>query len=392
MKKRISNISSENRLLIVLAFVSLSTGIWSKYRQLWLQDAGYSIAGISRILSVALICSSVVSFIISVFSTKIKIKDIVALAFIFRIISMIGLLVFDSDYLIKLCVLLCIMCEVIFSISFYPLLNFESKKEIFKRKMLVDYFFKDIGVVACGLLFGVSLGKYVFDYNWCLIISIVAALFAFLFLIPLKSHQKNKKSTSLKKSLNSIFSNRINRGYLIKELIGYIAYGIVFDLMMLILTNYIGFDVTFTSIFIIVSNMFGTVFSFVVSKFSKNYSVSLSAIIKYGTRSLVFFIAFLLNKNIVFIFAIIYSYIMSRILEDKVTGSFLEIIDEDSQFLFGNLRYFTLSLGEGIGAFLAGVLISHSLRVLFLGASVCIFMITVILVYLDKIKKDYKNS
>ena len=390
--KKILDMKNDSRLLVVLAFVSLSTGIWSKYRQLWLQDAGYSITGISKILSVALICSSVVAFIISIFSSKIRVKDIVALSFIFRILSMIGLLIFRSDYMIKTCTLLCIMCEVIFSISYYPLISFEAKKDVYKRKMLVDYFFKDIGIVSCGLLIGVSLGNYVFDYDGCLIVSIISALFAFLFLMPLHSHQRNKKSTSLMKSLKAIFNNKINRGYLIQELIGYIAYGIVFDLMMLILINYIGFNVTFTSIFIIVSNMFGTIFAFLFSKVSKKYSISLSSLIKFGTRGIVFFLAFLINKNIMFIFAIIYAYIASRILEDKVTGSFLELIDNDNQFLYGNLRYFILSLGEGIGAFLAGVLISNSLKVLFLGAGICMGIITLSYIYLNKLINDSKNG
>ena len=95
------------------------------------------------------------------------------------------------------------MCEVIFSISFYPLLSFESKnKDTYKRKMLVEYLFKDVGVIGCGLLFGVSLEKFVFDYDWCLIITIISGLLAFLFLINLDSHQhKNVKSNTLKKSL-----------------------------------------------------------------------------------------------------------------------------------------------------------------------------------------------
>ena len=202
-------VKNENRLMIVLAFMSLSTGIWSKYRQLWLQDVGYSITDISRIISVALICSSLLSFIISLFSSKVRVKHIVAMSFILRTISLITLLIIRNDFIIKICTLLCIMCEVIFSISFYPLLSFESKNNgAFKKKMLINYLFNDIGVVACGLLIGVNLGKYVFDYNWCLIISCITGLLAFLFLIPLNSHQhKRLKSSSLKGSLKKICTN-----------------------------------------------------------------------------------------------------------------------------------------------------------------------------------------
>ena len=164
MGRKKLNVKNENRLMVVLAFMSFSTGIWSKYRQLWLQDAGYSVTGISRILSVALICSSVITFVLSLFSSKIKVKHIVSLSCIFRTFSMLILLFTRNNFIIKTATLLCIMCEVIFSIAFYPLLSFESRSNgAFKKKMLVDYFFKDIGIVSCGLLFGISLGKYVFD-------------------------------------------------------------------------------------------------------------------------------------------------------------------------------------------------------------------------------------
>ena len=61
-------------LMLVLGFMSISTGIWSNYRQLWLQTVGFDVTDISRILSVGLVCSAIISFIISSFSTKIKIS------------------------------------------------------------------------------------------------------------------------------------------------------------------------------------------------------------------------------------------------------------------------------------------------------------------------------
>ena len=110
--------------------------------------------------------------------------------------------------------------------------------------------------------------------------------------------------------------------------------------MMLILTNYIGFEVSYASIFIIVANMFATIFSYIFSKVSKNYSVALSAFIKYGTRAIIYIIAFKINTIFMFIFTISYAFIMCRVLEDKVTGTFVEQIEEKNQFLFGNIWYF----------------------------------------------------
>ncbi len=387
MKRKIHN---ENILMIVLAFMAFSIGIWSNYRQLWLKDVGYTITGISKILSVALICSSVIAFILSFFSTRIKVKDIVVLSLILRIISMIILLFNRDNYIIKISILLCIMCEVIFSISFYPLLSFESRKNsVYRRKMLIEYFSKDIGIILCGLLLGVSFGKLIFSYNECLFISLIATIAALIFVLSYKSSEdKFRKNISFKKSFKAIFSSKLNNVYLTNQLICYIAYGIVFDLMMLILTSYIGFSASFASIFIIVSNMFGTIFSYIFSKISRSYSVKLSAFIKYGTRAIFYIIAFIINKPLVYIATIIYAFITSRILEDKVTGSFITMIEEENQFLYGNIRYLALTLGEGIGAYLAGVFLSCSFSSLFLGAGIVTIVQTIIFFYLGKLREE----
>ena len=82
MNKKVKNflsINNEDNLMIVLAFMSFSIGLWTNYRQLWLQGIGYGVGEISRILSVALICSAVISFIISIFSTKVNIKSTIQL-------------------------------------------------------------------------------------------------------------------------------------------------------------------------------------------------------------------------------------------------------------------------------------------------------------------------
>ena len=172
--------------------------------------------------------------------------------------------------------------------------------------MLVDYFAKDIGIVFCALLLGVHLGKYVFDYNGCLVISIVVTFLAFLFLLMFRtSEYKFRKHSSLVKSVKTIFNDKLTRSFLFTQLIAYIAYGIVFDLMMLILTEFIGFNASFSAIFIMICNMFGTIFSFIFSKFSKTYSVRLSAFIKYGTRAIVYLLAFFSGNSMIFIFTII---------------------------------------------------------------------------------------
>lgn len=385
-KKKISN---ENLLMIVLAFLSFSIGIWGNYRQLWLEDVGFTLLKISRLFSVALICSAVISFIISLFSYKIRIKDIVLLSILMRSISMVILLFTSNMFMIKTMMLLCIMCEVIFAIAFYPLLTYITKTdESYRKKTLIEYFGRDIGIVSCGLLIGVSLGKFVFNYDTCLLIATFTSLIPVIFLLMYDHKEKHKKIESLKKSVKELLSNKINNVFLINQLIINISYGIVFDLMMLILTNYVSFEVSLASVFIIVCNVLGSIFAAIFNKYGKNLSIGISSIIKFGSRTLGYLIAFTMNNTISFIIAIVIAYISSRILEDKVTGKFLQIVDEKNQFLYGNIRYFVTCIGEGIGIFLAGILLVKSFKYLFLGAAVITLVQTLILIYLSKLRKD----
>lgn len=379
-----------NILMMVLAFMSFSTGIWSNYRQLWLQTVGFSVSEISRILSVGLICSAIISFIISSFSTRIKVKNVILLALILRSLAMFLLLFIKDLYVIKTCLLIGIMCEVIFSISYYPLLSFIDKSdETYKRKNIVNYVTNDIAVIGCGLLIGVTLGKFVFDYTTCLVLSIgfCLATILFLMLYDHKEVRKKNKSISVIKSLKTLLNDKINNIYLVNQLLVNISYGIVFDLMMLLLIDYLKFEVSFASILIIICNLIGTILAIIFNKYGTKLSVSISALIKFGSRASMYFIAFLMNSRISFIFAIIVAYVTSRILDNKTSGVFVERVDKEEQFLFSNIRYFAVCIGEGIGAFLAGILLGYSLKVLFLGASVVTILQTLVLIYLDKLKK-----
>ncbi len=387
MKKQNAIFSVENILLIVFALMSFSIGIWTNYRSMWLESINYSVQSISRILSVALICSSIIAFIISLFSSKIKVKNVIVLSMIIRIISFISLLTINNEFIIKTSMLLTIMCEVIFTISFYPLLsNINKSDESYKKKTVVEYFSKDAGIIICGLLIGISFGKYVFNYNGCLILALISTIISCIFLLFVKDIEKNKEKLTLKNTFKNIFTSKVNNIFLFNQLIINISYGIVFDLIILLLTNYVGFSVTIASILIIISNLIGSILASIFNKFSNKLSGYISTIIKFGTRSIGYLLAFILNNNIGFIISIILAHVTSRILEDKVTGVYQRRIDNNSQFLFENIRYFVCSVGEGIGAFLAGILLLSSFKTLFLGAFIVTLIQTFIQLYLEKIK------
>ena len=356
------SISDENVLMIMLAFMSFSIGVWTNYRGLWLESVGFDVGGISRIISVALICSAIISFVISLFSTKVKIKSVTLMCIIFRSIALAVLLLNRNTYIIKICMLLSIMCDVMFSISYYPLLSTVNKGEsAYRKQNLINYLGKDAGVISCGLLIGL------FDQD--------------------KYYKKNK-DLPIKKAIKNFYKSKINNYFLFTQLIMNISYGIGFGLVMLVLTNYINFSVSIASLFIIICNLVGSFACSLFIKHGKNLSTNASILIKYGSRVLVYLLAFLTNNVVFFIIAIVVAHVTGRILEDKINGVYVRRIDTDNQFLFGNIRYFILSLGEGIGTYLAGYLLQMSFRSLFLGAGVFTFLQVIMFLSLGKIKEE----
>ena len=393
MKNKIKDfckVRNEDILMIVLAFTAFSFGIWGNYRQLWLQSIGFNLIDISKVLSIALICSAIISFVISIFSTKVKVKNVIMLSMIFRAIALSILLFNRNPYVIKTCMLLCIMCEVIFSISFYPLLSTVNKSdETYKKHVMINYLAKDMGIISCGLLIGVVVGKIVFDLNSCLFLSLISCLLGVIALILFTENKTYKKRNILpfRKAFKNLFKSKINNYYLFGQFVMNISYGIIFGLMMLVLTNYLNFQISFASIFIIGCNVLGSLACSLFIKFGKNISVSLSVLIKYGSRVIAYLVAFITNNYFAFLMSIIIAYVTSRVLEDKVNGTYIRRIDTNSQFLFGNIRYFVLSIGEGVGTYLAGYLLQISFRSLFLGGAIFTIFQIIMFLNLDRINR-----
>ena len=304
---------------------------------------------------------------------------------------MILLLIVKDDFMIKICMLLSIMCEVIFSIAYYPLLALVNKSdETYRKKALIDYISQDAGIIICGLLIGTTLGNCVFDYNTCLFLAIISNIISGMVLIFLKTKSliKKQKAESLKHAIKTIFNSKITTYFLGEQLIVNMSYGIVFGIIMLILTDYLNLEISSASIFIIVSNVLAVIVCSLFSKYGKNLSVNASNIIKFGTRTITYFIAAFSNNMTIYIFSIAFGYISCRILDDKVTGTYLKRVNDNAQFLFGNMRYFVTSLGRGIGTFLAGVLLSYSLSSLFLGAAIATLIQSIMLFDIERLRKN----
>ena len=48
-EQQMNKIKEENKILIMLAFFSISVGLWENFRQLWLQDNNFAITNIKTL-------------------------------------------------------------------------------------------------------------------------------------------------------------------------------------------------------------------------------------------------------------------------------------------------------------------------------------------------------
>lgn len=81
----------QNQILIMLAFFSISVGLWGNFRQLWLQSNKFSVAQISHIISIGTFASIVAIILIGKYVKLNKLKRYIAYSIGFKVINLLFL-------------------------------------------------------------------------------------------------------------------------------------------------------------------------------------------------------------------------------------------------------------------------------------------------------------
>ena len=170
-------------MLIMLAFFSISVGLWGNFRQLWLQDNNFAVTNISNILSIGTFISCVIIALIGKYVKLDKLKNMLVIVLIVKLINMIWLYTLNHTMyiqLINLSIIIDIVTEYIIITSIYPLITTIVKTEtIYSKRRLTEYLFRDIGILFGGIFIGKSIGGLVVNYNICLLIANIFLLFSF---------------------------------------------------------------------------------------------------------------------------------------------------------------------------------------------------------------------
>ena len=359
---------TENKILIILLLFSISIGLWNNFRQLWMQDNGLNATEISQIISFGTLFCVVGILIFSKYIKLDKIKSFITTALLIKVINLVILFLINNTSLssfINLSIIIDIIIERLIIISIYPLIvTIKKSNTLYSKRKLVEYTGRDLGVLIGGFVIGKTIFGILFNYNLCLLISIIFSIISLLILVNVKIENTERK-TSKENIFKYIFTNKFRTTYIIYYLIGQIAYATALGLKMLTLTNYLNFSDSAATKYFLIIGILADLIGILALKFLTPKNDYITITIKFGIRFLGYTLAFLSNNIIVVICAMTWSLLVSTAYENVTDAPYINSIELDKQLAYTNLRYMVGSLGEAIGTFLCGIMYAIGLKYMF---------------------------
>ena len=135
----------------MLAFFSISVGLWGNFRQLWLQDNNFAVTNISNILSIGTFISVIIIGLIGKYVKLDRLKNTLVIVLLVKLVNMFWLYFLNRTgpvELIRLSIIIDIVTEYIIITSIYPLITTIVKTgTIYSKRRLTEYLFRDIGIL-----------------------------------------------------------------------------------------------------------------------------------------------------------------------------------------------------------------------------------------------------
>lgn len=385
-------IKSQNQILIMLAFFSISVGLWGNFRQLWLESNNFSVLQISNLISLGTFVSIIGIMLIGKYIKIDKLKKYIIIAQIIKFFNLIVLYYLNEKELnniIRISIIIDIVMEYIIITSIYPLItNIIKNNNEYSKRQLTEYLFRDVGILIGGIFIGrYILGIFV-DYNICLIISNLFLLFSIISILKINNDISQQITTDKEESiLKYITRRKILVLYLIYMLIGTIAMSTALGLKMLTLTNYFNFSDSLATNYLLIVGLIADTIGIIALKYLTPKNDYLTLTIKFGIRFLGYVIAFFSSSITFTLIAITWSILISTAYENICDGPYVNSVANEYQLEFTNMRYIVRFLGEAIGVFLCGLMYENGLKYMFgLSAVFIVFQlgISYYMIYLRK--------
>lgn len=402
-------LKEENQILCILAFLSLSIGLWENFRQLWLQDNGFSALQISQITSIGTLASVLGIIFVSKKITLDKLKGFMSFVMVIKFFNLVNLFYLNGtmqNIFINSAIVIDIMTSYLIITCIYPLITiFVKNNTIYSKRKLTEYLFRDVGILVGGFLIGKSVVGVLVTYNVCLYISIVFLVGAMLMMFGMKSCAKvSKNSKPAISVIQYVVKNKLLKNYCIYSFIGAVAMTTGLGLKMLTLTNYLQFSESIATNYLVVIGLVCDLIGILALKYLTPKNDYLTITIKFGIRFLLYTVAFMTDNLFVTGIAITWSLLIGAAYENVCDGYYINSVESEYQLMFTNFRYMIKYVGEAIGLFFCGLMYEKGLRYMFgLSAFFMIFQISLAykLIYmrqhpkanvLEKIQKCHKKK
>ncbi len=396
LREKVFN-KNENKILLMLAFFSISIGLWNNFRQLWLQDNLFSVSNISNIISLGTLISVIAIALIGKYVKLDKLKKVLSIVPILKFINMMFLYFFNNSnysFLINIFIIIDIVTEYITITSIYPLITTITKNgTIYSKRRLTEYLFRDIGILFGGIFIGKILFGILIDYNVCLIISNIFLLISIFIIITIKLDINIENTKEKSSCLKEVLKSKIMILYLIYTLIGTIAMSTALGLKMLTLTNYFNFSDNVATVYLLVVGLLADVFGIIALKYLTPKNDYVTVTLKFGIRFLGYILAFVSNNLFITIIAISWSIFISTAYENICDAVYINRLENRYQLSFSNMCHIIRFLGESIGVFLCGMMYEIGLKYMFgLSAFFMIFQISIAYYLISLRKKDIAEN
>ena len=393
-------IKGENQILIMLAFFSISMGLWENFRGLWLQDNNFTITNISNIISIGTLISVLGIMFVGKNIKLEKLKGFVSISLIIKFLNLIMLLNLNNKgntSLINFSIILDVVTGYLVTTSIYPLITTIIKNNtVYSKRRLTEYLFRDIGILVGGLLIGKNIIGVLINYNMCLLVSIIFLAISVIVMFNMSACKEVKSEASEKVQILKYISQRKTQViYALYNFIGSMAMMTALGLKMLTLTNYFEFTDNQATNYLLVIGLLADLVGILALKFLTPKNDYITVTIKFGIRFIGYTIAFLSNNIIITLIAITWSILISTAYENICDGYYINEVDNKYQLALTNFRYIVRYLGEAAGIFLCGIMYEIGLRYMFgLSAFFMIFQIGLAyyLIYLRKKRNGVEKA
>lgn len=389
----------ERQMMTMLAFFSISIGLWENFRQLWLQGNGFSATSVSNIISFGTIFGAVGVVFVGKFIKMPQLKRFMTVTLAFRCVNFLILAFLNHTNLTVLIVIFSvteIFTGLLFLIAIYPLITtFIKNNDIYSRRRLVEYLFRDIGILIGGIFIGQQLGNFVFDYNACLLLATGFLVIATVIMYRLKLRVTEKAPESKFSAIKFVLHNKIQRVYMIYILLSETSAGVAIGLKMLMLTDMFGFSAGIATNYLLVVGLIADVLGILALKYFTPKNDYITLTLKFGIRFMIFSLAAISDSTFLSFLALTWMILSNTAYENITDGYYVNSVDNRYQFKYNTIRHVMQYMGTAIGTFLCGQVFGFGPAAVF-GLSAFIIVAQMApgyyLIYLRHHRSEVKNK